>query len=496
MLKALAAVLCIGYAYAQTDLSVNSCSDEPQLISGPGVFAATIQFINSTDKTVRVYWRNYNGQRVRYSVLTPGNQYTQPTFASHVWVITDTTDQCLAIFVPGSGANRANISSSAIAAPVRLPIVQTFAGTDWVFSGNGGPATDAPLAEVNSVAVDGSGNVYASDAPNGEVMRISPDGTLTVFAGNAFAGFSGDGGPATSASLSNPAGLAVDVAGNIYISDRANQRVRKIASDGTISTFAGNGRFGFSGDNGPATSAMLSGPDGLAFDGQGNLYIVEAGGHRIRKVAPDGTITTVAGTGQPGFSGDGGPATAAMLNTPRRIAADGSGNLYVVDAVNQRVRKIGTDGVITTFAGTGKSGPLNDGGPASNAALFFVSDVAVDAAGNVLILTSSPPSVRQVTPDGIIQTIVGSGLFGFAGDGGPALKARFSFPGGFALGSDGSLYIADSSNRRIRKVTPDGNVQTIAGNFRYRFSPDGTPALFAYFNNPARMTLDPRSLSE
>jgi sugar lactone lactonase YvrE len=226
---------------------------------------------------------------------------------------------------------------------------------------------------------------------------VSTSGTITTFAGNGTQGFSGDGGPATSAGLSYPGGVAVDAAGNLYIADTSNHRVRKVSTSGTITTVAGNGTFGFSGDDGPATNATLSYPTEVAVDAVGNLYIADTGNLRVRKVSASGTITTVAGNGIYGFSGDGGPATNASLVIPRGVAVDAVGNLYIADYGNSRVRKVSSWGTITTVAGNGSPGFSGDGGPATSAALGYPRGVAVDAAGNLYIADTDNNRVRKVS---------------------------------------------------------------------------------------------------
>jgi sugar lactone lactonase YvrE len=290
---------------------------------------------------------------------------------------------------------------------------------------------------------------------------------LTLVAGRGTPGFSGDGGPAPAALLSGPTGLAVDRVGDLFISDSGNSVVREVTPDGKISTVAGNGMAGFSGDGGPATSATLS-PGGIAPDQNGNLFIVDS--NRIRKVSSNGVITTVAGNGTAGFSGDGGPATSATLS-PSGIAADQNGNLFIADTGNNRIRKVSSNGIITTVAGDGTAGFSGDGGPATSAQLLNPLRVAVDRAGNIFITDTGPIPcaylcnnvVREVTPDGKISTVAGNGMAGFAGDGGPAIAAQFALMLDITVDGNGRLYIADSGNYRIRSVTSAGTISTVAG---------------------------------
>ncbi len=233
-------------------------------------------------------------------------------------------------------------------------IITTVAGGSWQFRGDGGPAIDAPLGTIQGVAVDSAGNVYVADPDNFLILKISPDGILTIVAGNGLLGFSGDGGPATSASLPVPVGVALDAAGSLYIATL--RRIHKVSADGIITTVAGNGEDGFSGDGGPATSATFDTISGVAVDTSGNLYIADSHNQRIRKVGLDGIITTVAGSGDTGyfnggFSGDNGPATSALLSQPADVAVDAAGNLYIADEQNDRIRKVGLDGIITTVVG-------------------------------------------------------------------------------------------------------------------------------------------------
>ena len=372
-------------------------------------------------------------------------------------------------------------------------IITTVAGNGRIFRGNGGPATSAALGFIYGVAVDSAGNVFATDQDNNLVVKISPTGIITVVAGNNIAGFSGDGGPATSASLNFPFGVAVDGVGNLYIADRNNARIRKVSPDGTITTVAGNGRYGFSGDGGPAANASFWDPDGIALDPAGNLYVADQGNHRIRKIGPGGIVTTVAGSGPiglegGGFSGDGEPATNALLNEPFGVAVDGGGNLYIADQNNNRVRKVSPAGIITTVAGNGVPGYSGDGGPATSAALVAPEGVAIDAAGNLYIATNV--WVRKVSPGRIISTFAGSGQIGFSGDGGPAVSASLNFP--YAVTSDvsGNVYIADTQNARLRKVSLGGSITTIAGIGYANFSGDGGAATTASLSRPSGLAVD------
>ncbi|MFL6450656.1 MAG: Ig-like domain repeat protein [Bryobacteraceae bacterium] len=318
-------------------------------------------------------------------------------------------------------------------------IAVLIAGTPGIagFSGDGGPATSASLSGPNGIAVDGSGNVYIADS--GRIRKVSADtGLITTVAGNGSSGFSGDGGPATNASLGSPSGVAVDGSGNIYIADTPNGRIRKVSADtGVITTVA----------------CSLNFPIGVAVDGSGDLYIADTYNARIRKVsATTGVITTVAGNGGSGFSGDGGPATTASLYEPSSVTVDRSGNVYIVDS--NRIRKVSANtGLITTVAGNGSSGFSGDGGPAASASLDFPYGMAVGGSGNLYIADYHNQRIREVfATTGIIITVAGNSSVGFSGDGGTATDASLAYPSGVAVDSGGNLYIADSVNRRVRKV--------------------------------------------
>ena len=284
-------------------------------------------------------------------------------------------------------------------------VITTVVGTNFIFPSSPYPAISAPLGRVSGVAVDGNGSVYVADVDNNLVMRISRSGVLTVVAGNGVAGFSGDGGPATSAALALDkifgSEIALDSAGNLYIADTYNGRIRTV-SGGIITTVAGNGGVGYGGDGGSASSATLNFPEGVAVDSAGNIYITDTDNRRVRKVS-GGIITTVVGNGTQGSSGDGGPGTSATLSVPIGITTDPAGNIYIADYGSQRIRRI-TGGTITTIAGNGVSGFTGDGGPAANASLAQPSGVVLDSAGNVYIADTGNSRIRKVT-GALINTI-------------------------------------------------------------------------------------------
>jgi sugar lactone lactonase YvrE len=444
------------------------------------------------------------------------------------------------LFVADSGNNRIRkISPDGT--------INTVAGSgDLGYAQDGQPAISAPLNAPWSVAADNAGNVFIADIylqePVGgyrsRILKLSPDGTLTTVAGNGTPGFSGDGGPATAAQLEYPTGLTVDGAGNLFIADE--NVVHKVSPDGNITTVAGRGPnseppqldpssdcvAGVSGDGGPATQAPLCYANSVAVDGAGNLFIVElmgidlgvsyavavrkvtpdgtittvtsafliwggqaaidaagnlfvADGNSLRKISPDRIVTTVAGYGACCYSGDGGPATSAQLNTPHGIGVDGASNLFIADEYNHNIRRVSPDGIITTVAG----GPLSvhcldfsgDSGPAISAQLCYPYNLTVDGAGNVFVADTY--RVRRISPDGTITAVAGNGTSGYSGDGGPAIDAQLTYAAGVAVDGAGNLYILDIF--RIRKVSPDGTITTVAGNGTYGYSGDGGPAIDA-----------------
>lgn len=322
----------------------------------------------------------------------------------------------------------------------------------------------------------------SADPPN------SFSGIINTVAGNGALTFSGDGGAATNAALIHPRGVALDSVGNMYIADSANHRIRKVDINGVITTVAGNGSVSFSGDNGPATSAGLQSPFAVVGDAIGNLYIADTFHNRIRKVDINGIISTIAGNGSAGFSGDGGPAISAQLYLPYGIAVDNNGAIYISDTSNRRVRKVDSNGLINTIAGIGATGSNGDGGLAINAKLTPYG-ISVDGAGNVYFVDASGGRIRKIDTGGLISTVAGKGGVGFSGDGGMATEARLAYPYGVALDGSGNIYIADSSNNRIRKVDTTGIITTIAGNGDNSYSGDGGPAISAALKNPSGVTV-------
>jgi uncharacterized protein (TIGR03437 family) len=413
-------------------------------------------------------------------------------------------------------------------------IISTVAG-GGTSGGDNVPATSAALGYLLGVAVDSAGNLFIADTSNNRIRKVS-NGVIATVAGNGGPFFSGDNGPATSAQLWYPGDVAVDSAGNLYIADTLNNRIRKV-SNGVITTVAGGGACCFSGDNGPATSAQLYNPQGVAVDSAGNVYIADSENYRVRKVS-NGVIATVAGNGTrnliPGFSGSNGPAAGAQLywpsavavdsaanlyiadsssgilglslgliyevsngviatvaggaalNSPTGIAVDSAGNLYIADTMNNRILEV-SNGTITTVAGNGTQGFGGDNGPATSAQLFRPSGVAVDSAGNLYIADTFNNCIRKVS-GGVITTVAGSGTQGFSGDNGPATSAQLYWPWGVAVDSAGNLYIADSNNNRVRKVS-NGVIATVAGGGSSGLGDNG-PATNAQLYGPGSIALD------
>jgi uncharacterized protein (TIGR03437 family) len=331
-------------------------------------------------------------------------------------------------------------------------------------SSDGLQAVNAWLPSATGIAVDRQGNLYIFEGGSSRIRKVTPAGIISTVAGNGNLGYTGDGGPATAASFMgspNYPGIAIDAAGNLFISDSGNQVIRKVNTSGIITTVAGNGSPGFSGDGGPATSAQLNNPGGVAVDSAGNLYIADASNSRVRKVNPAGIISTYAGNGNVKYSGDGVQAPTTAVDRPEAVAVDSLGNVYVSETSSSRVRKVDPSGIITTVAGVaaGTNGFTGDGGPATSATLFGPVGLVVDASGNLYIADNSNARIRKVDAAGTITTYAGTGS-GTAstpiGDGGPATKAFIGVVKDLALDSTGNLYLSGSAGGvvRVRRIAP------------------------------------------
>ena len=339
--------------------------------------------------------------------------------------------------------------------------ITTVAGTGQQgYAGDGGPAARAQLNQPFGICVDAQGNVFFADTFNQRIRKIDRQtGLITTVAGNGKKGFAGDGGPATAANLDEPYGVALDRAGNLFFVDRLSRRVRRVdVRTGLISTVAGTGQARFSGDGGPATQAGLVEPNGVAVDPAGrSLFITDVAGHRVRRVdLRGGLISTFAGTGQPRHDGDGGPAARASIWGARAVALGVEGTVYILEREGNRLRTVDPHtGLIATLAGTGARGYSGDGGPAAQARFSGPKGLAADRSGNVFIVDTENHAIRWVEPStGLIRTVAGTGMAGGGGDGGPATRARLDRPHGVAVGPDGSIWIADTNNHRIRVVRP------------------------------------------
>jgi uncharacterized protein (TIGR03437 family) len=345
-------------------------------------------------------------------------------------------------------------------------IISTVAGSGVEgFSGDGGVATSAKLSLPTAVVADRAGNLYIADESNNRVRKVSPDGTISTFAGTGSFGFTGDGGPAANATLFYPNDLAIDSAGNLYIADQGNDAIRKVNTSGIISTLAGGIQVG----NSPIPGGRLNAADSVAVDAAGNIY--SSGANNIVKIDSSGNYTTIAG-GVLGYSGDGGPAKSAALKSPSGIALDAAGNLYFADAGNNRIRKIDKAGVITTVAGTGTAGFSGDGGLATQAQIHLVgapfAGVALDSAGNLYFADWGNNRIRMINPVGMITTVAGGGGIQLQrnnpwGDGKPATMANLMRPRGVSLDSSGNIYIADTNHSEVRKVSAGSGTTTPPG---------------------------------
>jgi len=322
------------------------------------------------------------------------------------------------------------------------------------YSGDNGPAILAKMNGPIYINADGYGAYYVSDAVNNVVRKVDAFGIITTFAGNGTAGFSGDTGPATAASVNYVAGMAIDAVGNVYLSDRANNRIRKVSTSGVITTFAGTGAAATSGDGGPATAASFNAPYGISFDTSGNLYVVEQDGGVIRKISPAGIVSPFAGDGGFGFGGDSGPATVATFHSPQCIYVSHAGDVYLNDQGNHRLRKISSTGIITTIAGDGSVGYGGDGGPSTAAVVNLMGDITMDAAGTLYFSDDYGDRLRQISTSGIINTFAGNGIGGHTGDGGLATSAQFDWPNGLTMSCGGVLLTCEINNNDVRRIGP------------------------------------------
>lgn len=347
----------------------------------------------------------------------------------------------LALVAPGAEA----------AAPTDT--IRSVAGTGAFYdAGDGDAATEAGLTQPRSVAELPDGTLLVASPWTNRIRSISRDGTIGVAAGNGRAGFGGDGGPASEALLNFPHGAWPMPDGGFVIADTLNHRIRRVSPSGVITTVAGNGFAGYSGDGGPATAAAIDSPRGVAVLADGSILFPDTNNHRVRKVSPSGVITTVAGTGAQGFSGDGGAATSARLSIPFGVAPTAGGGFLVVDVGNQRVREVSADGTIATVAGDGTAGFSGDGGPATSASLFNPHAAFATPDGGFVIADASNQRIREVDAAGTITTVAGDGTKSFGGDGGPAAAARLDSPKGVWLSADGVILVADEQNGRVRAI--------------------------------------------
>jgi hypothetical protein len=337
--------------------------------------------------------------------------------------------------------------------PEDVGSITTVAGTGTAGSwGDGAAATDADLDYPGPIAFGPDGSLYIVELER--VRKVDPSGTITTVVGSPV----GDDPPLGEAGRLTPGGhvIAVDAAGNIYVT-RGASMVVKVTPTGAVTRVAGTGEAGYSGDGGPATEARLGNVYDIALDDRGNLYIVDSRFNLLRRVDGAGVITTLAGTGRKGFSGDGGPATAATFNDLDGVAVDARGNIYLADTGNGRIRRIDRRGIITTIAGPGENGSSGNGGPAIHAS-FYAEHVCVDPAGNLYFADAVHNTIREIDADGIITTVAGTGARGYSGDDGPAIRARFHEPGRAIIGPDGALYVSDNGNNRVRRIVLPSSV--------------------------------------
>ncbi len=423
-------------------------------------------------------------------------------------------------------------------------IITTLAGSSLGYAGDGGAASLARFHSPMALCFDSVFNLYIADFNNNRIRRIDNAGIINTVVGKGTSGFSGDGGPADSAQINRPAGISIDVSGNLLIADNFNGVIRNVNSSiintiaggyadigngglatlayfespdgvtfdkngtmfipdfyanvirtvnpsGIVGAYAGTGTTGYSGNGGQAALAQLEAPQSVCLDTSGNIFFADSYNHCVRKIdVSTGIITTVAGTGIAGYNGDGISATTARLNLPAKIYIDKFNTLYIADGFNYRIRKVDVAGIISTIAGTGVAGFTGDSGLATAAKITFSEGITKDAAGNLYFCDAQNNRIRKIDTAGVINTIAGIVTAGFSGDGGPADSAKLSYPGAIVFNSSGELLICDGGNNRIRKIDTAGIINTIVGNGAGTFAGDGGPPLLASIYNPNDIYLD------
>lgn len=480
-------LVCLAASPIGADVTSTSCDAESSLAPASHGRQSIIEFSNRTGAAANVFLRNEARQRVFLRTLAPGERFSQSATEGQPYVVTDMSGRCLEVHRTSAAESHNEIMATQPAATAPGPIIQTFAGTDWTFQADGQQAVNAPLGGITDLTFDPAGNLYISDNLNYQVYRVDTKGTLRVIGGNGFDSDQVTGGDARTSPLNRPISVAVGPDGSIYVAQ--SYSIVRITPGGVLVKFAGISRQVFSGDGGPAANAGIQSPVGMIFDSAGNLFYCDRSSQRVRKIDTNGIITTVTSNGQRATAGDNGQAASASLVDPTGLRFDAMGNLYIADNGGGRIRKVDKSGIITTFAGGGSA--QADGVLATQAALSGPAALDFDTAGNLYFVEQGAARVRRVTPNGIVGTVAGSGVAGFAGDGGPVASALFNAPSSIKVDANGNIYVGDSNNQRVRKFTPGGNITTVAGNGRYRLSPDGVPATLSFLKDPTRVALAP-----